>query len=64
MSVRSPELGSGTGGFRSEPFDRNAEPLRSFFAFLEDADIDWRTLSQHGMQACIMNGGRIHSENG
>jgi hypothetical protein len=40
---------------RRQQFDGDAEPLCDFFAILEDADIDRRTVSQYRMQPRLKN---------
>src|SRR6266550_3759110 len=52
-----------TRGLHGQQLNRNAKPLRGFFAILEHADFDWRTLSQYGMQLAVMNSCSIGSEN-
>src|SRR5436190_14656058 len=52
-----------TRGLHGHQLNRNTKPLRGFFAILEHADFDRRTLSQYGMQLAVMNSCSISSEN-
>jgi hypothetical protein len=38
-------------------FDWNAKPLRGGGAFREQRNMQWRMVSQHGVQFCVVGGG-------
>jgi len=38
-------------------FDWNAEPLRGGGAFRKQRNMQWRMVSQHGVQFCVVGGG-------
>jgi hypothetical protein len=45
------------------PLNRHAEPLRGIVSLLKYSNVDWRVLSNYGVQLAIMGNGGIRRQN-